>query len=60
MTLRLTFWPRLHVSRNYLSNQAEKKDIGLLIMSFCTDFDAVLVVIVISPGDAIFARFYIK
>ena len=44
---RLTFGPRFYHPRNYLRNEAEKKDVGQRSTSFCTEFDARLAGIVI-------------
>ena len=56
----LTFRPRFYNSSSYPRNLIETKDGGLYRTSFCKKFGAVLVVIIISAGDAIFAKFHKK
>ena len=56
----LTFRPRFHNSTSYPRNQLEKKDGGCKACLFAQNFGAVLAVIVISAGNAIFAKFHKK
>ena len=53
LTLRLTFRPRLFVSRCYLRNHAEES-----APLFAQNFDAVLVMISVLAGETIFAKFW--
>ena len=57
---RLTFRPRFYNSSSCSRNEVQKKMGGCPARIYVQNFDAVLVVIVISAGDAIFAKFYQK
>ena len=56
----MTFWPRFIIPVVTQEINSRKKMGGCEALLFVENFDAVLIVIVISAGDAIFVKFHKK